>query len=94
MDSESQLQAAIGSFVPPPPGAGQAAAVNGSSVQTTIQVEFTTDPSPAHKGANLYRVQLKNPDGSPVTGADVSVRSYMPAMPEMGMAAMNVMTRL
>src|SRR6516165_1701415 len=29
VDSESQLQAAIGSFVPPPPGAGAAATVNG-----------------------------------------------------------------
>jgi Cu(I)/Ag(I) efflux system membrane fusion protein/cobalt-zinc-cadmium efflux system membrane fusion protein len=94
VDSESQLQAAIGSFVPPPPGAGQAAAVNGPSAQTATQLEFTTDPSPAHKGTNLYRVQLKEVDGSPVTGAEVSVRSYMPAMPEMGMAAMSVVTRL
>ena len=29
VDSESQLQAAIGSFTPPPPGAGVAAAMNG-----------------------------------------------------------------
>ena len=33
-------------------------------------------------------------DGSPVTGAQVSVRSYMAGMPEMGMAAMNVVTPL
>jgi RND family efflux transporter MFP subunit len=94
VDSESQLQAAIGSFVPPPPGAGEAAAVNRPTAQTATQVEFITDPSPAHKGTNLYRVQLKGVDGSPVTGAEVSVRSYISAMPEMGMAAMNVVTRL
>jgi Cu(I)/Ag(I) efflux system membrane fusion protein/cobalt-zinc-cadmium efflux system membrane fusion protein len=94
VDSESQLQAAIGSFVPPPPGAGTAAAVNGPGAQTAAQIEFTTDPSPTHKGTNLYRVQLKDSDGSVITGAGVSVRSYMPAMPEMGMAAMSVVTRL
>ena len=94
VDSESQLQAAIGSFVPPPPGASAAAAVNASTGQAVPQVELTTDPSPTHKGTNLYRVQLKAADGSAVTGASVSVRSYMPGMPEMGMAAMNVVTQL
>jgi len=94
VDSESQLQAAIGSFVPPPPGAGAAAAVNGPAVQNATQVEFNTDPSPARKGMNTYRVQLKGVDGSQLTGADVSVRSYMPGMPDMGMASMNVVTPL
>jgi RND family efflux transporter MFP subunit len=94
VDSESQLQAAIGSFVPPPHGAGAAAAMNGPAAQASVQIEFTTDPSPAHKGTNLYRVQLRAADGSPVTGTAVSVRSYMAAMPEMGMAAMNVPTQL
>jgi len=94
VDSESQLQAAIGSFVPPPPGAVAAAAMNGQTGQAAVQVEMTTDPSPPHKGTNLYRVQLKSADGSTVTGASVSVRSYMGAMPEMGMAAMNAVTQL
>jgi len=94
VDSESQLQAAIGSFIPPPPGAGAAAAVNGPAGQAALQVEITTNPSPPHKGMNLYRVQLKAADGSAVTGASVSVRSYMPGMPEMGMAAMNIVTQL
>jgi Cu(I)/Ag(I) efflux system membrane fusion protein/cobalt-zinc-cadmium efflux system membrane fusion protein len=94
VDSESQLQAAIGSFVPPPPGAGAAAAMNGPAVATTAQIEFSTEPPAARKGTNLYRVKLAAADGSPVTGAQVSVRSYMPAMPQMGMAAMNVLTPL
>lgn len=93
VDSESQLQAAIGAFLPPPAGTG-ASGTKPPIPQAAFQVEFTTDPSPAHKGTNLYRVQIKGPDGSAVTGATVSVRSYMPGMPEMGMAAMNVVTQL
>lgn len=94
IDSESQLQAAIGSFVPPPPGAGAAAAMNGPGPGARIQIEFSTEPATPHKGTNLYRVRLTGSDGSPITGAAVSVRSFMPAMPAMGMAAMNVATSL
>ena len=94
VDSESQLQAALGSFVPPPPGAGAAAAMNAPAAQTSTQVDFSTDPSPVHKGLNQYRVRLKSTDGSPITDAEVVVRSSMPAMPEMGMPAANVMTHL
>ena len=42
IDSESQLQAAIGSYVPPPPGAGEAAAMNPSAPQSSAQIEFST----------------------------------------------------
>jgi Cu(I)/Ag(I) efflux system membrane fusion protein/cobalt-zinc-cadmium efflux system membrane fusion protein len=94
IDSESQLQAAIGSFVPPPPGAGEAAAMNGPAAKSTTQIEFSTEPSTPRKGTNLYRVKLTGGDGVAVTGAQVSVRSYMPGMPQMGMAAMNVVTPL
>jgi Cu(I)/Ag(I) efflux system membrane fusion protein/cobalt-zinc-cadmium efflux system membrane fusion protein len=93
IDSESQLQAAIGSFVPPPPGAGEAASMN-PAVQAPAQVAFSSEPSTPRKGANTYRVKLTAADGSSITGAQVSVRSYMPGMPEMGMAAMNVVTPL
>jgi Cu(I)/Ag(I) efflux system membrane fusion protein/cobalt-zinc-cadmium efflux system membrane fusion protein len=94
IDSESQLQAAIGSFVPPPPGAGAAAAMNAPIAQSAPQIEFSTEPSTPRKGTNLYRVKLAGAGGAPVTGAQVSVRSYMPGMPQMGMAAMNVVTPL
>jgi RND family efflux transporter MFP subunit len=94
IDSESQLQAAIGSFVPPPPGAGAAASVNGQGAQPAAAIEFSTEPATPRKGTNLYRVKLTASDGSPITGAQVSVRSYMPGMPQMGMAAMNVVTPL
>src|SRR5206468_3538911 len=37
IDSESQLQAAIGSFTPPPPGAGAAASMNTPTGQSAAQ---------------------------------------------------------
>lgn len=92
IDSESQLQAAIGSFTPPPPGAGAGAAMNSPAAQPAAQIEFSTEPSTPHKGSNLYHVKLTGADGAPVTGAQVSVRSYMPGMPQMGMAAINIVT--
>jgi Cu(I)/Ag(I) efflux system membrane fusion protein/cobalt-zinc-cadmium efflux system membrane fusion protein len=94
VDSESQLQAAIGSFVPPPPGAGAAAAINVPATKTAAQIEFSTEPGTPRKGSDLYRVRLTGTDGSPIPGAAVSVRSYMAAMPQMGMSAMSVVTTL
>ena len=87
IDSEAQLQAAAGAFTPPPPGAGAAAAMN-EPAQTQASVELTTDPSPPHKGSNTIRVKLNSSDGKPITGAQVTVTFFMPAMQEMGMAAM------
>ena len=87
IDSEAQLQAAAGAFVPPPPGAGAAAAMN-APAQTQATIDLTTDPSPPHKGSNTIRVKLASSDGKPITGAQITVTLFMPAMQEMGMAAM------
>ena len=87
IDSEAQLQAAAGAFMPPPPGAGQAATMNAPAA-TQAKVELTTDPSPPHKGSNTVRVKLTGQDSKPITGAQVTVTFFMPAMPAMGMAAM------
>src|ERR1700736_4935005 len=87
IDSEAQLQAAAGAFVPPPPGAGQAASMN-APAQQHAKVELTTDPEPPHKGGNVVRVKLTTQDGQPISGANVTVTFYMAAMPAMGMAAM------
>ncbi len=91
IDSESQLQAASGSYVPPPPGAG-GAAVNGSQPSSgpvpQANAELSTEPSPPHKGSNIFRVKLTGTSNSPITGAQVVVTFYMAAMPAMGMAAM------
>ncbi len=57
-------------------------------------IEFTTDPSPPRKGPNAFRVQLRAAGGPPITGAEVTVTFFMPAMPAMGMAAMRVITTL
>jgi len=84
IDSESQLQAALGSFTPPPPGAGAAGAMNAPQAN----VELTTEPSPPRKGSNAIRVKLADANGAPISGAEVSVTFFMPAMPAMGMAAM------
>jgi len=92
VDSESQLQAAMGSFAPPPPGAGAAAAMNAPSAQASA--EFTTVPSPPHKGEDTFRVKLTESNGSPVSGAQVTVTFFMPAMPAMGMAAMRTVSNL
>jgi len=87
IDSEAQLQAAAGAFVPPPPGAGQAASMNVPAPQQA-KVELTIDPDPPHKGGNTIRVKLTGQDGKPIAGANVSVTFFMAAMPAMGMAAM------
>lgn len=88
IDSESQLQAALGSFAPPPPGAGQAAAMN----QPGSHVEFSTAPSPARRGSNSIEVTLTDDRGQPVSGAAVTVTFFLPAMPAMGMSAMRAET--
>jgi Cu(I)/Ag(I) efflux system membrane fusion protein/cobalt-zinc-cadmium efflux system membrane fusion protein len=84
IDSESQLQAALGTFVPPPPGAGAAGAMNAPQAQADLM----TEPDPPHKGSNTFRVKLADASGAPISGAEASVTLSMPAMPAMGMAAM------
>src|SRR2546421_2383019 len=79
IDSESQLQAALVSFVPPPPGAGSAGVMNAPQAN----VELTTDPTPARKGGNTIRVKLSDASGAPIPGAEASVTFFMPAMPAM-----------
>ena len=86
IDSESQLQAAAGAFTPPPPGAGAAASMNQSEEEAVM--ELSTQPDPPHKGDNTFRVKLATANGLPISGAQVSVTFFMPAMPAMGMAAM------
>src|SRR5712664_3020648 len=84
IDSESQLQAALGSFVPPPPGAGAASTTNAPQAI----VELSSDPTTPRKGSNVFRVKLTDASGAPISGAEVSVTFFMPAMPAMGMASM------
>ena len=94
IDSESQLQAAAGSFVPPPPGSGSKAPATNTPAAAQATIDFTTDPNPPQKGSNVFRVKLTSADGTPTTGAEVTVTFYMAGMPAMGMAAMNTTTKL
>ena len=92
IDSESQLQAAMGSFAPPPPGAGAASAMN--APQGQVSIDYSSTPATPQKGNNTFRVKLTGADGTPITGAQVTVTFFMAAMPAMGMAAMRNVTTL
>jgi RND family efflux transporter MFP subunit len=94
IDSESQLQAAADSFVPPALGAGGNTPTANAPAATQANIDFTTDPNPPQKGSNVFRVKLTGADGTRMTGADVSVTFYMAGMPAMGMAAMTTTTKL
>ena len=75
--------------MPPPPGAGAAAAMN--APQATL--DYASDPATPRAGSNTFRVKLTGADGTAIAGAQVTVTFFMPAMPAMGMAAMrNVVT--
>jgi len=88
IDSEAQLQAALGQFAPPPPGADGAGGTPAVSIsQQSATIDFSTEPSPPHKGGNTFRVRLTDASGKPITGALVTVTFFMPAMPSMGMTA-------
>lgn len=52
------------------------------------KLELLTEPNPPQKGSNVFRVKVTDANGSLVSGAQVNVTFFMPAMPAMGMAAM------
>jgi Cu(I)/Ag(I) efflux system membrane fusion protein/cobalt-zinc-cadmium efflux system membrane fusion protein len=89
VDSEAQLQAAMGSFTTPSSSAN--AVVNSVSQP---RIELTTQPSPPRKGANTVQVKLAGADGKSVEGAQVAVTFFMAAMPAMGMAAQHAAATL
>jgi len=82
VDSEAQLQAAVGAYAPVAPQTGG----GGAPVQQ-MEIDVSTQPSPPHKGANTVRIKLTGSDGKPVSGSQVTATFFMPAMPAMGMAA-------
>lgn len=88
IDSESQLQAATGAFVPPPPGVGTNAVGQTAEAPPQASIDFSSDPNPLVRGHNKLIVTLRDAKGAPISGAQVTVSFYMAAMPAMGMAAM------
>jgi hypothetical protein len=53
-----------------------------------LDIAFTSSPKPTKTGDNTFEAIVKDAAGMPVTGADVSVLLFMPAMPAMKMAEM------
>jgi len=89
IDSESQLQAAAGTFAPPPPGVSASAGQPQLALAAaSASVDMSTDPSPPTRGKDKLRFALKDQNGAPISGAQIAVTFYMAAMPSMGMAAM------
>jgi len=88
IDSESQLQAALGAFAPPSPAPTGQPAI--APVASKATIEMTTEPKDPYRGRNKVKVSLRDADGKPVTGADVSVVFFMAGMPAMGMPAMRI----
>ncbi len=68
----------------PATATGAAAAADTGSVR----IDYRADPDPPRAGASEVQVTVMQPDGAPMTDAEVSVSYYMPAMPSMNMPEM------
>ena len=87
IDSQSQLQAALSAFAPPP-----AAPRTAGAPQARLAVSL--QPNPPRVGRNLIHVTLTDRKGEPVNGAQVSATFVLPGMPAMGMAGKQVSVQL
>lgn len=56
-------------------GAGEAPETSG-----TLRIDALAEPDPPHVGPNALVVQVRDRDGSPVTGAALTVEAFMPGM--------------
>ncbi|MFP5232793.1 MAG: efflux RND transporter periplasmic adaptor subunit [Acidobacteriota bacterium] len=93
VDSEAQLQTLAG-FSPPPPSTAA-----GPAPTAQMQIQLTTQPSPLRTGTDALRVKLTAPNGEPLSGPEaegltVTAALFLPAMPEMGMAAQHLSVAL
>lgn len=93
VDSEAQLQSAFSGGAAPA-AAPTPAAGTSSAPAAHVNIAFSTQPDPPRKGSNTVRLKLTDDRGQPVSGADASAVFFMPAMPEMGMAAMRSVAKL
>jgi len=64
-----------------------------SGTAAKAKIELTTTPSPAQKGSNAVRVKLTDPEGKPISGAEVTVTFFMAAMPSMNMPEMKTVIK-
>ena len=90
LDSESQLRAGLQNYEGPAAAAGAVPA----AVTPQADIAFRTEPDPPKTGGNTFEVRVNDASGAPVTGADVVVQLFMPAMPTMNMPAMRNEARL
>ncbi|HKO11200.1 MAG TPA: FixH family protein [Acidobacteriaceae bacterium] len=91
VDSEAQLQSVLGAYSNP---SQQPTSSATQANPQSIQIAFSSEPSPPHRGENTVEVRLTGPDGKPVSGAQVNVTFTMPAMPAMGMGGMRAAATL
>jgi RND family efflux transporter MFP subunit len=94
IDSEAQLQSAFSGSAPPAQPAAPAPATASAATAPQLHIDFTTQPAPPQKGPNTARIKLTDEHGQPVASAQATVVFFMPAMPEMGMAAQRSVTKL
>jgi len=85
IDSEAQLQAASQNFTATP----AETVASSSRPAEKLSINFSTSPTSPRVGSNGVQVKVTGPDGKPVSGSQVKVVLFMPAMPQMGMAAMH-----
>lgn len=90
IDSEAQLQSAFQNFAP----SAAVPSVNKAALAEKILIDFSSTPSPPRSGSNAVRIKLTGQDGKPLSGSQVTITLFMPAMPQMGMAAMHTTATL
>jgi RND family efflux transporter MFP subunit len=88
LDSESQLRASLQGYEQQP--------IAGTHVAAAQQLDITlrSVPDPPKAGENQFEATVKDPGGTPVDDAHVSVQFFMAAMPTMNMPAMRNEVRL
>lgn len=82
IDSESQLRAALEGYQPTPSAGPQGPAAS------RLAITLRSNPDPPRAGMTRFEVEVKTPEGAPVTDAAVTLVLFMPAMPSMNMPAM------
>ena len=88
LDSESQLRGALQGYE------ATSARPGGSTASAQVNIAFRTVPDPAKTGDNEFEAIVKDPGGTPIDDAEVSVQLFMAAMPAMNMPAVRSETKL
>ena len=87
IDSQSQLQAALSAFAPPPAAPRTAGAPH-------ARLAVSLRPNSPRVGRNFIRATLTDSKGGAINGAQLSATFVLPGMPAMGMAGEQVSVQL